>query len=135
MRIVLAAIYGRSLYDIYRQVDHTTIEISMEVYRMAFEWDIRFVRQCALRDFESHLETLARTDVTSFVAYCQDVYMGMWGEPVPLEVREVIVRLIDREGWISRFDLSYYHLLSDDWDWYRDDKTLLGKELGGRLHT
>jgi len=89
--MVLAAMYGRNLYDGYRQLDHTTIEICMEVYRLAFNWDIRFVRQCALRDMESHLETLARTNVGSFVAYCEGVYnMEIWGEPVPLEVREVV---------------------------------------------
>lgn len=40
-----------------------------------------------------------------------------------------------REASIFLFDLSHYHLPSDDWDWYEDDKTLLGEELGGKLHT
>lgn len=43
---------------------------------------------------------------------------------MPLEVKEVIVRLIDREDWIFLFDLSQYHLLRDDWDWYQGDKKL-----------
>jgi len=66
-----AAIHGRNLRDTHRQLDHTTFGICMEIHRLAFEWDIRFVRQCALRDLESHLETLARTDVPRFVACCQ----------------------------------------------------------------
>jgi len=136
VEVWLAAVYGppgTTLYDTITPAELDSPEFCLEMYRLGWNLEVRFIRQSALRDVRDHVSSLASLDIPRLLRLCRNIYS--WHSqavPVPLELRQVIVAVMWEKAEMLGANTMYnrmmgdplYEVLFDDLVWFQQFGTL-----------